>query len=136
MVMPLEVMVAPPETRPTSRSLPASPAPIERAPLVMRDCGDDDLVALNGIDQVVGKTAQHEFAKFIIHWTANARLRRNDGSHTVHLGNEGKAKAQRLGFVISGRLTKLDIRFVQKPDFHSRSANARRNTSSAGMAST
>jgi hypothetical protein len=43
--------------------------------LVMRDGGDDDLVALNGIDHVVRKTAEDKFTKFIINRITYARLR-------------------------------------------------------------
>ena len=101
----------------------------------MRNCGDDNFIAFNRIDQVEGKTAEDKFAKFLIHRAPNARLRRNDGSNAMHLGDEGNAKARCLVFVIAGRFTKLDIGFWKKPNFHSRSAKARRNTSSAGMAS-
>lgn len=59
----------------------------------MRDGGDDNLIALNGIDHVVWKTAEDKFAKFIIHRTAYARLRCNDGSNAMHLGDEGNTKA-------------------------------------------
>ncbi len=77
----------------------------------MRDCGDDYLIALNGIDHVVRKTAEDKFAKFIIHRTTYARLRRNDGSNAMHLGDEGNAKTRSLIFVVAGRFAKLDIRF-------------------------
>ena len=58
----------------TKHSLPASLTPIKWAPLVMRNCGDDNFIALNRIDQVVWKTAENKFAKFLIHRTADARL--------------------------------------------------------------
>lgn len=77
----------------------------------MRDGRDDNLIALNGIDHVVRKTAEDEFAKFIIHRTAYARLRRNGGGNAMHFDDEGNAKSQCLVFVIAGRFAKLDIRF-------------------------
>ena len=102
----------------------------------MRDCSDDHhLIALNGIDHVVRKTTQDKLSKFIIHRTAYAWLRCNDGSNTMHFGDEGNAKSRCLVFVVACRFAKLDICFRKKPNFHSRSAKARRNTSSAGMAS-
>jgi hypothetical protein len=37
----------------------------------MRDGGNDHLIALNGIDQIVRKAAQRKFALFIIHYSGS-----------------------------------------------------------------